>query len=193
MPNKPYWSLICMCILLLTACVAPRGAGELQTTSQQVATQSVTMVATIFPNNPPTTCPITHPPNVPLTPPSPYPATPPSRYVGQFWYGTANLWTMLGADGTWASLPHSKAGYSQKVFWWAQSYDVNVEPIPKLTVTGKRLDAPAPPFLASSPTNASADFGEAMLVGGEIPTLGCWEITGQYNGYELSFVVWIAP
>jgi hypothetical protein len=32
-----------------------------------------------------------------------------------------------------------------------------------------------------------------MLVGVDIPTLGCWEITGQYNGTELSFVVWIAP
>jgi hypothetical protein len=70
---------------------------------------------------------------------------------------------------------------------------MSAEPNPNLSVTGKRLDAPALPLLASSATNARADFGEAMLVGVEIPTPGCWEITGQYNGYELSFVVWIAP
>jgi len=32
-----------------------------------------------------------------------------------------------------------------------------------------------------------------MLVGVDIPTIGCWEITGRYAGHTLSFVVWVAP
>lgn len=193
MSNKFYWYPICVLVLILTACDMPVGNGRPLATSQPIATKSLTIAATILPNNPPTTCPITNPSNMPFTPPSPYPATPPSNYVGEFWYGTPELWTMLRTDGTWSSLPQSGVGYTQKVFWWRQGYDMNTEPNPKLTVTGKRLDAQAPPLSASSATNASADFGEAMLVGVDIPTFGCWEITGQYNGTELSFVVWIAP
>jgi hypothetical protein len=30
-----------------------------------------------------------------------------------------------------------------------------------------------------------------MLVGVEIPTPGCWKISGQYRGAEVSYVVWV--
>jgi hypothetical protein len=193
MSNRLYWFPICVCTLILTACVTTIGTGVSQAASQQTATKSVAIAATIMPNNPPVTCPITHPSNILFTPPSPYPATPPSNYAGEFWYGTPELWTMLRTDGTWSSLPQNGVGYTQKIFWWRQGYDINTEPRPKLTVIGKRLDASAPPLSASSATNARSDLGDAMLVGVDIPTLGCWEITGQYNGTELSFVVWIAP
>ncbi len=69
-----------------------------------------------------------------------------------------------------------------------------VEPQPALVVTGRRLDAPAPPLAASRATHAIAgDIGLAMLVGVRLPTPGCWEITGEYAGTPLSFVVWVAP
>ena len=32
-----------------------------------------------------------------------------------------------------------------------------------------------------------------MLVGVYVPTPGCWEITGDYKGQKLSFVVWVQP
>ena len=102
--------------------------------------------------------------------------------------GDEAAWTMLRADGRWWHLPHTEAGYTQKVFWWRE------EPQPELTVTGRRLDGPAPPLRASRATNAfHPSFGSAMLVGVDTPTLGCWEITGRYGGHELSFVVWVAP
>lgn len=190
MSSKPYWYLICTHILMLTACAVQRSTGDPLATAQQVSTQSV---AATLPNNPAATCPITDPPNPPFTPPAPYPATPPSNYAGAFWYGTRELWTMLAADGVWSALPQSANGYTQKIAWWRQGYNPKLEPAPKLMITGKRLDTPAPPLLASNATNASGGFGDAMMVGIEIPTLGCWEITGQYNGYILSFVVWVAP
>jgi hypothetical protein len=64
-----------------------------------------------------------------------------------------------------------------------------VEQVPLITVSGRRLDGPGT-FTFGPGTNAtSSDFGEAMLVGIEVPTAGCWEITGRYRGAELSYVV----
>ena len=101
---------------------------------------------------------------------------------------------MLGSDATWYALPHRKDGYGQKVFWWSQSFDVATDPYPAFTVIIEQLDVPSSPIVvAEQATNASADFGTAMLTGVEIPNLGCWKVTGQYNDAELSFVVWVAP
>jgi hypothetical protein len=30
-----------------------------------------------------------------------------------------------------------------------------------------------------------------MLVGVYFPTPGCWEVTGEYKGQKVSFVVWL--
>jgi len=178
---------------LLTGCAAARSQESQATPQYKEVLQANTATPTPLPASPPASCPITHPPDVPFAPPSPYPAELPPEYVGEFWYGTPELWTMLRTDGTWSSLPHTSDGYTQKLVWWRQGYDMYAEPIPKLTVTGERLDESAPPLLASKATNAHADLGDMMMVGVSIPTLGCWEIKGHYNGHELSYIVWIAP
>ena len=72
-------------------------------------------------------------------------------------------------------------------------YDSRAEQRPAIKVTGRRLDGPAPPLLALPPTNAFQGPGSAMLTGVYVPTPGCWEITGEYHGNELSFVVWVEP
>jgi hypothetical protein len=62
----------------------------------------------------------------------------------------------------------------------------------KLRVTGKRLDSIAPPL--ESQSNASGITGHAFVMSGlDIPTLGCWQITGDFAGDKLTFVVWVAP
>ncbi len=143
------------------------------------------------PHNPPTSCPITQPPNPAFTPPVPYSDL---GFEGEFWVGSNSLWTAVPQDGTWYGLPHNPEGYTQKVFWWREGYVWNKEPEPDLRVSGERLDAPAAPLNVSRATNAYAsDIGSAMLVGVDLPTLGCWKITGRYEDAELSFVVWVAP
>jgi hypothetical protein len=78
------------------------------------------------------------------------------------------------------------------VFWWRDGYDFRTEPIPHLTVSGTSLDGFANPMVASTATNAQApELGSAMLVGVDIPSTGCWKITGRYYKSELSFVVWV--
>ena len=55
-------------------------------------------------------------------------------------------------------------------------------------MTGARLDGTGT-LESSGGTNASADFGTAMLVGVEFPTAGCWQLTGRYRNATLSYVV----
>jgi len=138
-------------------------------------------------------CKVTTAPAPAFVPPAPYPAQPPDQYAGRFWYGTADLWTMLRSDGAWGGLPQSEGAYLQKIFWWSAEYSAADEPVPALVVSGRRLDGPSGPLVADRPTNAYADFGQSMLVGVTLPEPGCWEITGRYRGHDLSFVVQVDP
>jgi hypothetical protein len=134
-------------------------------------------------------CPVTTRPDPAFVPPRPYPASPTH---GSYWYGTPELWTLLGRT-VWQShsLPHNGNGYRQKIFWWRPGFNGKTEPVPALSVTGRRLDGPGAFVNPLPATNASSpDFGGwAMLTGVDIPAPGCWELTGEYHGRSLSFVV----
>ena len=133
----------------------------------------------------PKSCPITKSPVTPFAPPAPYPR---DLCPGGCWIGTHKLWTNLPAEGTWK-------GLRQKTFWWREGYDWRAENPPPLRVTGRRLDGKAPLF---EPVRANAGWTNDsnhpfMVVAFDIPTLGCWEITGDYKGDKLTFIVWVAP
>jgi hypothetical protein len=135
-------------------------------------------------------CPTTRPPDPPFVPPAPYPRRPPPLYGEMVWYGTDHLWTWLDTDGTWAMAGGPGGVQFDKSFWWRQGYDWQQETSPPLQLTGRRLDAPAPPVTSSGATNGfREDIGAFMLVGLELPAEGCWEITGHYAGRSLRFVV----
>ena len=111
------------------------------------------------------------------------------------WYGTDRLWTELNRSGeVWIGLPLDADGrLGQKSFWWSADFDVNKVTEPEIRVTGRQLDGPGR-FDAPGPgTNAQAGFGIAMLTGIDIPSTGCWQITGTYRGTSLSYVVWVGP
>jgi hypothetical protein len=133
-------------------------------------------------------CPLTRP-NPPFLPPDPFMSKPPASY-GSAWFGRADLWTMLSFGGEdWHDLPHNPGGLTQKTFWWSANWPFRKELEPAITVVGRRLDG-AGQFSAGDPgTNATADFGTAMLVGVDVPSAGCWQITATYRGAELSYVV----
>jgi len=138
-------------------------------------------------------CAVTRP-GAAFVPPSPFLAEPPENYGGA-WFGTPALWVLLRSDGeTWRHNPyHPPAPVSQKTFWWSAAWKPDDEPQPAITVTGTQLDGDRS-FVTGDPgTNASADFGTAMLVGVEVPADGCWRITGEYRGATLSYVVWVGP
>ena len=154
---------------------------------------TATVQADIEASTPPEDCPVTTAANsLSFEAPAPYAAVAP--WEGLFWYGSEGLWTALHTNGVWEGLPDNPAGYTQKIMWWSDSYVLKNELQPALVVSGRRLDAEAPPLKFDGATNAYAeDIGDAMLTGVDFPTRGCWEITGQYKKSELKFVVWIAP
>ena len=144
----------------------------------------------------PANCRVTLPSDGRFTPPKPYPAEPDSKGVFSFWFGTEKLWAVLPTDGTWQGLrPYSPVETSlrQKLFWWRTGYNWKTETQPPLKVTGRRIDGMAPALQASGASNGhkGQDWNSFMVVGIDIPTPGCWEITGHYEGQELSFVVWV--
>ncbi len=141
---------------------------------------------------PPANCPVTTTGISVFEAPAPH--SPKAPWPGIFWFGSEHLWTALHENGVWGSLPKSPDGYTQKIMWWSSLYSLPDELQPALVVTGRRLDAEAPALRFYGATNAMADdIGEAMLTGVEFPTLGCWEVQGQYKKTSLTFVVWIAP
>jgi len=141
---------------------------------------------------PPESCPITKASTLPFLPPAPYPSD-----RENVWIGSNKLWTFVPSDGVWRHLPHytpDDSRFRQKVFWWSEGYDFRIENPPKFTITGKRLDGPAPP-LASDPhanNGWTSDSHHPFIVDGIfIPALGCWQITGHYKDEQLSYVVWV--
>lgn len=146
------------------------------------------------PDRVPESCPVTKPYQTSLfVPPLPYRAKAPT---GTFWFGTDRLWTQLPVTGTWRGLPHytpNDPTFRQKLFFGREGYDWHTEPEPRLTVTGKRLDSPAPPLLSDQANNGWVKPEQQFMVTGiNFPTLGCWEITGRYQDDKLTFVVWVA-
>ena len=157
--------------------IAPDGAAS--ATASPMALASMELAS----DSSGSSCPVTPPPSPPFVPPAAV-----TLFAGSFWHGTAALWTEPRIDGVWRVS-------SDKVFWWSEGYDWRRELQPDLVVTGRRLDGPAPPLIASAATHAinAADIGTAMLVGVTLPTPGCWEISGRYKASALTFVVWFAP
>lgn len=142
---------------------------------------------------PPASCSVTVPPAVPFTPPRPYPD---EVFENSFWLGTEKLWIDLSKSGIWEGwTPREpeRGLLTAKTFWWSVDYDPHREGNANLKVTGRRLDGEGPPLLANKATNAFPPPATAMLVGVYVPTPGCWEITGDYKGQKLSFVVWVTP
>ena len=169
-------------IMVLASC-SPRAPGQVISPAPQEITPSNIQAAA---------CAVTRPPAPAFHAPSPYAFK--SPFEGEFWYGTDSLWTSLPTSGSWPGLPHNTEGYTQKIFLWRKGYSGEAEPQPKISITGERLDSSPLTFTASGGTNAFAqDIGEVMLIGVNIPSLGCWKITAKYANTELSFVSRVDP
>ena len=196
--QKPYFYFSILILISLLAGCAPRAQVKsledyrMPTDVPAASELTATVQTEIEQRTPPADCPVTTAENVSFTAPEPFAPTAP--WEGIFWFGSEGLWTALHTDGVWAKLPKTSDGYTQKIMWWSDSYVLKDELEPALVVTGQRLDAKSEPLRFYGATNAMADdIGEAMLTGVEFPTLGCWEVRGEYKKASLTFVVWIAP
>jgi hypothetical protein len=108
------------------------------------------------------------------------------------WYGSDSLAVLLKPDGRWTGLgPEQK--FRDKLFWASSGFRPGDER--DLRVTATPLDGGGDTAVVTSPTHAGlrAVGGFAMLVLVEFPRAGCWEVTGEYRGQRLSFVVEVMP
>jgi hypothetical protein len=137
-------------------------------------------------------CRVTIPSDRPFVPPPSYETDDPNE---TFSYGTDALWTRLPVDGTWRGLPHytpNHPSFRQKLIFGRLGYDPVEDPQPPLTVTGRRLDTLAPPLTSDRANNGWVHQNQPFMVTGiNLPTLGCWEITGHYKDQDLTFVIWV--
>lgn len=114
-------------------------------------------------------------------------STPPGEQLGLNPHGNGVLWVVLWPEGGKVVFRPGGPGFvlpdgslSMKFGWWRGTRG-------KLTIDGKRLDAPAPPLRAWIPEGyGDIGFQATMLI---FPTVGCWEVTGKVgNSKSLTFV-----
>jgi hypothetical protein len=144
---------------------------------------------TVPQDTPPAACHVTLPSDGTFVPSSPLRNGQTAAWEHQFWFGSEKLWTVLPADGTWRGWVAQKPfdfAYQDKLTWHSLDPGFSWKDQP-LTVTGKRLDGPAPRFTEIEPLYP----GTGIVGGISIPVFGCWEITGHYNDQELKFTVWV--
>lgn len=101
-------------------------------------------------------------------------------------FGNDDLWVGgLGDDGVIPAdsrFVESDGSIGWKFGWWRIVSG-------RLTITGRRLDVPAPPLRASVPDGYGPHGFQASGV--YFPTEGCWEVTGTVGGSELTFVTFV--
>ena len=101
-------------------------------------------------------------------------------------FGNDALWVGgLGEDGVILAdqtFVESDASIAWKLGWW------RILP-GRLTITGRRLDAPSPPLRASVPDGYGSHGFQAGGV--SFPAEGCWEVTGSVGDAELTFVTFV--
>ena len=149
-------------------------------------------MAAVTSDNVPMSCPVTKPSARPFISPAPFPEN--VAPAAEFWLGTQKLWTVLPASGMWDKLPHytpADPTFRNKLFWWRHGSDSHADPKPRLTITGRRIDTPAPPLHVDPVRAGWARPDSAKVVGVNFPTLGCWEITAQYESAKVTYIVWL--
>jgi hypothetical protein len=115
----------------------------------------------------------------------------PSQFFG--WgsdYGNGKLWVGgLGPHGVLVA-PRSMLGpggsISWKFGWWRKTPGY-------ITITGHRLDAPAPPVRSQLANGTDSGYGNIgfQASGVVFPTEGCWQVTGKTAHTSLTFVTFV--
>jgi hypothetical protein len=114
-------------------------------------------------------CPVTRPNG----------SQPPTKMLtGPNMHGNGQLWVALAGDGKIHLQRNDQGEWGNKVPWFRAVQGA-------LTITGRRLDADAPPLHAVSSGYGETGFVATLMF---FPTEGCWEITGKAGPGKLTYV-----
>lgn len=125
--------------------------------------------------------------NCPVTKPGQAPAEIGDQLFGSSSaFGNEYLWVGgLGSDGVILAdsrFVEADGSIGWKFGWWRIASG-------DLTISGRRLDAPAPPLRAIVPTGYGSSGFQASGV--SFPTEGCWGVTGSVGDSALTFVTFV--
>ncbi len=164
----------------LTGCSRDQPASRARpaTTTATATAPSTTAVSTRPGTADTKRCPVTLPSHV-----GPPGASPRDFFGWGDSYGNGKLWV----GGLWpGGVINADAGFinrdgsvGMKFGWWRAAPG-------KLRITGRRLDAPAPPARGIVPDGYGQTGFQASGV--DFPTEGCWEVTGALPTTRLTFV-----
>jgi hypothetical protein len=124
----------------------------------------------------------------PVTIGHPVPQTTPWRDLLFGWpsaYGNGRLWVgSLWPHGVVIITPDDvdPAGRLEMKFGWYRLTSGF------LTITGRRLDAPAPPLSGQASGYGLTGFNASGVI---FPTEGCWQVTGRVGRVALTFVTFV--
>ena len=102
------------------------------------------------------------------------------------WNGNESLSTVIWRDSTIKFVPNGPGfidhdgALGMKMGWWRNT------PGSQLEITGRRLDAAAPPLRAYIPYGYPDNFQSSYVV---FPTPGCWEIVASTGQQSLTLVL----
>lgn len=134
-----------------------------------------------------TACPVTRRPEKAFLVPFPYLLKPPDPV--SFWYGSRALWTQVWSPPPWTPW---KPQQPTRMYWASEIKSSDEQP--SLVVTMKRLDADEPSQVFAGADKISYTpkrFG--MIASVTFPSAGCWQVSGEYRGQTLQYVVDIEP
>ena len=94
-------------------------------------------------------------------------------------YGNGKLVTLLNVTGEIKPIIRRNGSMWWKFPWWRLVRG-------RLTISGRRLDAPAPPRIPVVPNGYGP--GGFQASGVIFPRQGCWQITGKLAGTSVTFV-----
>jgi len=102
----------------------------------------------------------------------------------EFGYYFVNADRSILASAWWTEEYPLRAGEDGNKLGWFRPAGAT------LAITGRRIDAEAPPMEAHIPCCYPTRFQATGLV---FPAEGCWEVTAKAAESELTFVVWVEP
>jgi hypothetical protein len=113
---------------------------------------------------------------------------PPGQPRDVSWYGNGLLWAGVATDGIYA-VAQDRVGpdgaIGNKLLW------VTTPPWRRPTISGERLDAPAPPLRVLGVNQGSFSSAEkpSFMSAVNFPTAGCWRLRARVGDVSLSYVV----
>jgi hypothetical protein len=104
------------------------------------------------------------------------------------WYGNGLLWAGLDPDGVYAVSPDrvgADGSIGNKLLW------VTTPPTARPTISGVRIDAPAPPLrvLGVNQGSFSGAANPSFMSAVNFPTAGCWRLRARVADVSLTYVV----